>query len=561
MFVIDSADNQVNDHIDYTEIEEPHELFLNLPATGDATRKHTLKFLGCGWVDAYEYVLDLCLNESKQILVGKDKHQPATQLFENFKKVVQSETQFDNDVDTYLQNYQALTLLLQGKFKINAQSEPHLLNAVEFNQLRLYCLHWLWDSLARCNILSLYIDNRSGQRLETMSMFNKLREPELSKYKYIITAFQDSNIPSMLHCSMQKRLVHGQIEKFKRFHDVYHRQTTYANAGWKNAERQALLTTQRLFYENMILNKIQLATWGLNEMWGSNALEAAASSAKVQAHIKHELHGLSIEMLRCATKWLIFARHYSAEMKRIADRPVPDKRPQIQPTSHEKSGKQTKHQSAAAKPENQEHMQDIQEHPREKHPTPKKENLYEMLLKLSPENLKVNGKVATAQDLTLQPKQQHQQKINATFYLYNAAMKELQHDTEQNLFPKSLEDNQNDLQILQEKLQEAKTNQEKQSIKGDIRRKKKDIERAKKNAKLDEAQLQEQQKKAEELQEQQQKDLKLIKDILLTYEAIRQKYDTYLLKHQYQDDEKNRAQMLKQKNDFSSRRASTMQPS
>ena len=77
---------------------------------------------------------------------------------------------------------------------------------------------------------------------------------------------------------------------------------------------------------------------------------------------------------------------------------------------------------------------------------------------------------------------------------------------------------------------------------------------AKKNAELDEDELEQQKIKAQLLHKQQDNDLKLIKDILLTYVAIREKYDTYLFKHQYKDYEENRQFLLKQKNDSSSRR-------
>ena len=129
----------------------------------------------------------------------------------------------------------------------------------------------------------------------------------------------------MLHCSLEKRLVEMQIKKFKKFHNARYppKQTTYADNGWNNPERLALLMTQRLFYVDMILNKIELAKWSLNKMWGSQAMNNAAEKAGVDSNIitGSQLHELSIEMLRCATSWLIFERHYSAEMDRINDMP------------------------------------------------------------------------------------------------------------------------------------------------------------------------------------------------------------------------------------------------
>ena len=109
----------------------------------------------------------------------------------------------------------------------------------------------------------------------------------------------------MLNCSLEKRLVEQQILKFQAYHVQKYgpRETTYANDYWKHPQRQALLTTQRLFYSNMIMHKIDLATWGLNEMWGSKAMDNAAIEANVPASVINGkgLHALSIEMLRCAT--------------------------------------------------------------------------------------------------------------------------------------------------------------------------------------------------------------------------------------------------------------------
>ena len=274
---------------DHTKITQPHELFKNPDGS-----QHTLRFLGCGWVDAYGDVLQLAQTKFKQ-------------KFDQFVRLVNSQ-----DSDTA--EYEALTLLLRGRDE-NIKFEG-------FELLRHECLHALWNSLAKCSILSLYLDADSMKRVPK----------DDAKSKYIISAFQNNNIPSMLHYSLEKRLVEQQIEKFIAYHDNRYprnplKQTTYADAGRNNPERQALLTTQRLFYVDMILNKIELAKWSLNEMWGSKAMEKAASDAKVDASIKQELNGLSIEMLRCATSWLIFARHYSAEMDRIKERPPPTKQP------------------------------------------------------------------------------------------------------------------------------------------------------------------------------------------------------------------------------------------
>ena len=268
----------LNMHNDYTKITQPHELFLN-----PMESTHKLRYLGCGWVDAYDDVL-------KQV---KDSDE-----FQNFV------TSVNPKLEQEFIEHQALTLLLRGRRDENFDVKL-------FDHLRHQCLHILWKSLANCNILSLYLDGDS---------MDKAPDEES---KYIVSAFQNNNIPSMLHCSLEKRLVEQQIEKFKVFHREYYKQTTYANAGWNNPERQALLTTQRLFYVDMILNKIELAKWSLNEMWGSKAMDNAAEKAYVdKAIITGEgLHKLSIEMLRCATSWLIFARHYSAEMDRMKDKP------------------------------------------------------------------------------------------------------------------------------------------------------------------------------------------------------------------------------------------------
>ena len=283
MFVIVQARHLVNDH---TKITQPHKLFENLEGS-----QHKLRFLGCGWVDAYQDVLRLA------------RGQKLKKQFQEFVGLV-------NGQNSNTAEYEALTLLLRGR---NEE-----IKFEGFELLRHECLHALWNSLAKCNILSLYLDADSMNRVPV----------EDAKSEYIISAFQNNNIPSMLHCSLEKRLVEQQIEKYIAYHDNRYprnplKQTTYADAGRNNPERHALLTTQRLFYVDMILNKIELAKWSLNEMWGSKAMDTAAQKAKVDALIitGDGLHALSIEMLRCATSWLIFARHYSAEMDHINDTP------------------------------------------------------------------------------------------------------------------------------------------------------------------------------------------------------------------------------------------------
>ena len=291
---------------DHTKITQPHELFKNLNGS-----EHKLRFLGCGWVDAYN-----------DVLRAKSDHQLYSK-FDNFLNFARKYNLITSSQKNSLENYECVTLLLRGRYEdlqTDEAKKEFKANAQAFDELRQKCLEVLWKSLAQCSILSLYLDEYSMDRA-----------PDLES-KYIISAFQKNNIPSMLHCSLEKRLVEQQIEKFKEFHKARYppKQTTYADDGWNNPERQALLTSQRLFYVDMILNKIELAKWSLNEMWGSQAMNNAAEKANVDAAIiaDNGLHKLSIEMLRCATSWLIFARHYSAEMDRIGDRPQPAQQPQ-----------------------------------------------------------------------------------------------------------------------------------------------------------------------------------------------------------------------------------------
>ena len=309
MFVIVIARHLVNDH---TKITQPHQLFKYLNGS-----KHNLRFVGCGWVDAYEDVLTYI------------SHKTRRPTFNNFSAFARKAKLINLSLELILQEYECVTLLLQGRYEdLEPKAIPEFqANAQAFDELRQKCLEVLWKSLAKCSILSLYLDADSTKRIP--SNFGQLTRARVT---YIITAFQNNNIPSMLHCSLEKRLVEQQIEKFKEFHKARYppKQTTYADDGWNNPERQALLTSQRLFYVDMILNKIELAKWSLNEMWGSQAMNNAAEKANVDAAIiaDNGLHKLSIEMLRCATSWLIFARHYSAEMDRIGDRPQPAQQPQ-----------------------------------------------------------------------------------------------------------------------------------------------------------------------------------------------------------------------------------------
>ena len=323
MIIIVIARHLVNDH---TKITQPHKLFENLEGS-----QHKCNFLGCGWVDAYEHVLQYFTGKNdktsqQKVITAKGQNGKAvkflvTEVFGDFVRNAEELSKIERGISLPLQQYQALTLLLRGNYKdytkADAQAKFDGLNHAKFDELRVLSLHLLWNKLAECNILSLYIDSDSEKRLEETTLDLDMQH----KCNYIITAFQNNNIPSMLHCSLEKRLVQMQIDKFERFHKAYYKQTTYADAGLNNPERQALLTTQRLFYVDMILNKIELAKWSLNEMWGSNAMQKSANDANVDASIKEKLAGLSIEMLRCATSWLIFARHYSAEMKRIDDKP------------------------------------------------------------------------------------------------------------------------------------------------------------------------------------------------------------------------------------------------
>ena len=548
MFVIARAQDHVNDH---TKITQPHKLFLNLPAKDKDTPKHELKFLGCGWVEAYDFVLLYCTteSESRQIPVGRDEQGQTIQgsvheIFNDFKRIAEIQGKISDNKTLDLQRYEALTLLLRGNYKNDTLSDAPAkfdgLNDIRFDQLRLQCLHLLWDSLAKCNILSLYIDSHSEKRLDDMTTDIVMR----NRCKYIITAFQNNNLPSMLHCSLEKRLVDMQVEKFKRFHKAYYKHTTYASAGLANPERQALLTTQRLFYVNMIFFKIELAKWCLNEMWGSDSLQQAAQLAKVDASTKKELNGLSIEMLRCATSWLIFARHYSAEMKRIDEKPDPNKRPLNKPGKKMKNEHDEKQRTRnAKKPRHTKHDAHKNQHliPAAKpatqhHSTPKYENLYEILLKMSGKQyykkkkprleLKPDDLISKANEPS-----NNQKRIDATFIIFHDAQKLSQ------VLEKERSDRIKQYQTEKKQLVEVYGVPE-----ATIEQKK--ILQAKIDSELDES-------------SEAQINLSLVKDILLTYKAVRDKYDENLTKRN--DNDTSRQELETMVQDYDHRRNAQMQ--
>ena len=527
---------------------------MNLPATDKDTAQHKLEFLGCGWVEAYDFVLHYCTteSESRQIPVGRDEQGQTIQgsvyeIFNDFMKKAEIQGKISNNKTLDLQKYEALTLLLRGNYKNDTPSNADALNDdalndIRFDQLRLQCLHWLWDSLAKCNILSLYIDSHSEKRLDDMTMKIGMR----NRCKYIITAFQNNNLPSMLHCSLENRLVHMQLEKFKRFHEAYYKHTTYASAGLPNPERQALLTTQRLFYANMIFFKIELAKCCLNEMWGSDSLQQAARRAVVDESTTQELNGLSIEMLRCATSWLIFARHYSAEMKRIDKEPDPNKRPLNKPGKSMKNEHDEKQRTRNAnKPRHKKHDAHNNQHliPAAKpatqhHSTPKYENLYEILLKMSGKQYYKKQKPRlelTPDDLIFKANEpsNNEKRIDATFIIFHDAQKQSR--------------------VLEEAMRTRIKNYETQ------------IEQLVPLSGAPEATTEEEKILQAEIDSElhtsseAQINLGLIEDILLTYKAVREKYDDNLTKKR--DNDLSRKKLKEMRQEYAHRRVDQMQMS
>ena len=527
---------------------------MNLPATDKDTAQHKLEFLGCGWVEAYDFVLHYCTteSESRQIPVGRDEQGQTIQgsvyeIFNDFMKKAEIQGKISNNKTLDLQKYEALTLLLRGNYKNDTPSNADALNDdalndIRFDQLRLQCLHWLWDSLAKCNILSLYIDSHSEKRLDDMTMKIGMR----NRCKYIITAFQNNNLPSMLHCSLENRLVHMQLEKFKRFHEAYYKHTTYASAGLPNPERQALLTTQRLFYANMIFFKIELAKCCLNEMWGSDSLQQAARRAVVDESTTQELNGLSIEMLRCATSWLIFARHYSEEMKRIDKEPDPNKRPLNKPGKSMKNEHDEKQRTRNAnKPRHKKHDAHNNQHliPAAKpatqhHSTPKYENLYEILLKMSGKQYYKKQKPRlelTPDDLIFKANEpsNNEKRIDATFIIFHDAQKQSR--------------------VLEEAMRTRIKNYETQ------------IEQLVPLSGAPEATTEEEKILQAEIDSElhtsseAQINLGLIEDILLTYKAVREKYDDNLTKKR--DNDLSRKKLKEMRQEYAHRRVDQMQMS
>jgi len=194
--------------------------------------------------------------------------------------------------------------------------------------LRDSCMHYLWNYLAKCNILFLYLDAQSEQRILEYYTAQENSEVTLDKALYIISGFQNNHIPSMLHYTLENRLVELQVQHDRKTSKPQqaHKETQYFSESQKlvdgDVKRHSLLLSQKILHTDMLLNKIELAKWAFNEMWGTESLKNAAIQAGINNEIvTDELPKLSKDMLLCAVSWMIFARHYSAEMIRINSPP------------------------------------------------------------------------------------------------------------------------------------------------------------------------------------------------------------------------------------------------